>query len=401
MASRGRRSSDWRAWLRPDEAPLPGTIDAGVWRGRRIKSWPLTGLFVLASVYTLALARAFLIPLAVGVMLYFLLRPPVRALKQARVPEPAGAALVLLALVSAVGVGVYALSWPAAAWAARAPESITRVQTKLSPLARRVQRLTRTAEEMQRITDVGGGPASATPRVQIKEPSVGALFVGGMQSFLAGTVVVLTLVYFLLAEGDELMRRVVAGLPRLKDRESAVVIAREMERQLSAYLFFTTVLNVAFGIFIALVMWGLGMPNPALWGVVAGVTKFIPYLGGLLCTVVLALASMLTFDQIGWALLVPGVFLVIDTIHGNVVMPVLLGKRFTLDPAMLFVGLFFWWFVWGTGGALLAVPIMSAVRIFCEHIDGLERFAALLGGTRVAHEAATTDALAPSAAPPV
>jgi predicted PurR-regulated permease PerM len=401
MASRGRRTSDWRAWLRPDAAPPPGTIDAGVWRGRRIKSWPLTGLFVLACVYTLSLASAFLIPLAVGVILYFLLRPPVRALKEARIPEPVGAALVLLALVTAVGIGLYALSYPAAAWAARAPESLSRVQSKLSPLARRVQRLTRTAEEMQRITDVGGGPASATTRVQIKEPSLGALFVGGMQSFLAGMVVVLTLVYFLLAEGDELMRRVVAGLPRLKDRESAVVIAHEMERQISAYLFFTTVINVTFGILIALVMWGLGMPNPALWGFVAGVTKFIPYLGGLLCTVVLALASILTFDQMGWALVVPGVFLVIDTIHGNVLMPVLLGKRFRLDPALLFVALFFWWFVWGTGGALLAVPIMAAARIFCAHIDGLQRFAALLGGTRIDHEAERTDALAPSPAPPV
>ena len=121
MASGGRRASDWRGWLRPHEAPPPGTIAAGVWRGRRIKSWPLTGLFVLACVYTLRVASAFLIPLTVGVMLYFLLRPPVRALKEARISEPLGAALVLLALVSAVGVGLYALSWPAAAWIARAP----------------------------------------------------------------------------------------------------------------------------------------------------------------------------------------------------------------------------------------------------------------------------------------
>src|SRR5258708_32761070 len=113
---------------------------------------------------------AFLIPLAVGVILYFLLRPPVGALKAARVWEPVGAALVLVALVSAVGVGLYALSWPAATWVARAPESLSRVQTKLSPLARRVQRLTRTAEEMQKIAEVAGSSASAPPRVQITEP---------------------------------------------------------------------------------------------------------------------------------------------------------------------------------------------------------------------------------------
>jgi predicted PurR-regulated permease PerM len=114
--------------------------------------------------------------------------------------------------------------------------------------------------------------------------------------------------------------------------------------------------------------------------VVAAVTKFIPYLGGLACAVVLAMASIVTFADLWWALLVPSVFIVIDTIHGNVVLPLLLGKRFTLDPTLVFVGLFFWWFVWGTTGALLAVPMMSALRIFCDHVDGWQRLGRLLGG---------------------
>jgi predicted PurR-regulated permease PerM len=349
-------------------------------RVRRIRSFPLSGLFVLACVYTLSIARAFLVPLAIGLMLYFLLRPPVRTLKAARVPEPLGAALVLTGLLAVVGVGFYALSWPAASWAARAPESLQRVEERLRPVAHRIQRLTRTAEEMSRITDATV-PASATPEVKLKEPSLGTLFMGGMQSFLAGTVVVLTMVYFLLAEGDELLRKIVRAFPRVHDRKRAVAIAHEMEQQISGYLFFTTVMNVLFGVLIAAVMWLLGMPNALLWGFVAGVTKFIPYLGGFVCTIVLGMASIVAFDDVWWALLVPGVFLAIDTVHGNVLLPLLLGRRFTLDPAVLFVGLFFWWFVWGTAGALLAVPMMSALRIFCDHVDGLHRFGRLLSGS--------------------
>jgi predicted PurR-regulated permease PerM len=357
----------------PAEAASPNR------RVRPIRSSALNGLFILACIYTLALARPFFVPLAIGLMLYFLLRPPVRTLKSLRVPEPLGAALVLGALLAVVGIGFYALSWPAAAWSARAPESVQRVESKLRPLVRRIQRVTRTAEEMGRITD-STVPASATPEVKLKEPSLGTLFVGGIQSFLAGTVVVLTMVYFLLAEGDGLLRKIVRAFPRLKDRNRAVAIAHEMEQQISGYLFFTTLMNVAFGVLIAAVMWLLGMPNPMLWGFVAGVTKFIPYLGGFVCTVVLGMASIVAFDDIWWALLVPAVFLAIDTVHGNVLLPLLLGRRFTLDPAVLFVGLFFWWFVWGTAGALLAVPMMSALRIFCDHVDGLQRFGRLLGG---------------------
>jgi predicted PurR-regulated permease PerM len=388
VAAGGRRSYDWRPWAGgPEAAPRldssgPDPVDAAApnRRIRQIRSSALNGLFVLACVYTLALARAFLVPLAIGLMLYFLLRPPVRTLKSLRVPEPLGASLVLAALLAVVGVGFYALSWPAASWAARAPESVQRVESKLRPIAHRIQRLTRTAEQMGRITEATV-PASATTEVTIKEPSLGSLFVGGIQSFLAGTVVVLTMVYFLLSEGDGLLRKIVRAFPRLKDRNRAVTIAHEMEQQISGYLFFTTVMNVIFGVFITAVMWLLGMPNPMLWGFVAGVTKFIPYLGGLVCAVVLGMASIVAFDDVWWALLVPAVFLVIDTVHGNVFLPLVLGKRFTLDPAVLFVGLFFWWFVWGTAGALLAVPMMSALRIFCDHVEGLRRFGRLLGGS--------------------
>jgi len=399
----GRRAYDWKPWSGGAGAPppldpnAPGPVEAGTANRRvpRIRSSALSGLLVLACIYTLAVARPFLVPLAIGLMLYFLLRPPVRTLKSLRVPEPLGAALVLAALIAFVGVAFYGLSYPAATWAARAPESVRKVESKLRPLAVRIQRVTRTAEEMGRITDATV-PASTTPEVKLKEPSLGTLFVGGVQSFLAGTVVVLTMVYFLLAEGDGLLRKIVRAFPRLKEGKRAVAIAHEMEQQISGYLFFTTLMNALFGVLITGVMWLLGMPNPLLWGFVAGVTKFIPYLGGLVCTVVLGMASIVAFDDIWWAVLIPTVFLAIDTVHGNVLLPLLLGKRFTLDPAVLFVGLFFWWFVWGTAGALLAVPMMSALRIFCDHIEGLQRFGRLLGG---ADEPEPAAAGSPSPAP--
>jgi len=344
------------------------------------RGWSIAtnGLFILACLYTLRTAREFLLPLVIGVMLYFLLVPLVRALKRIGLPESAGAAVVVLSLMVVVGLGMYALSWPATTWMARAPDGLRRVETRLRPILRGVEKLTRTAQQVEEIT-AGATPGEA-PQVAVKEPGIGATFLGGMQSLLGGFAIVVTLVYFLLASGDTVLRKIVQASPRLADRQRAVDIAREMEEQISGYLLVTTLINAVFGVVVAITLWLMGMPNPLLWGVVAGVTNFIPYLGSLICTAVIGLAALLAFEDVGWALLVPAVFLLINTLEGYVITPLIMGRRFTLDPALLFVGLLFWWFVWGTPGALLAVPMMAAFKIFCERVESLQPIAAFLGG---------------------
>jgi predicted PurR-regulated permease PerM len=346
-------------------------------QSQRVWSVAVNGLFALACLYTLRTAREFLLPLVIGVLLYFILIPVVRMLKRAGLPESAGAAVVVLGLLIVVGLGGYALSWPATTWMARAPDSLRRVETKLKPVFRGFEELTRTAQQME---DITARATTGTPEVQVKEPGIGAAFVGGMQSFLGGGAIVLSLLYFLLASGDAVMKKIVQTSPRLADRQRAVDIAREMEQQISTYLLVTTFMNGAFGIVVAAALWLMGMPNPVLWGVVAAVSNFIPYLGGLISTAVIGLAALLAFESVWWALLVPTVYFAINTLEGYVITPLIMGRRFTLDPALLFVGLLFWWFVWGAAGALLAVPMMAAFKIFCEHVESLQPIAAFLGG---------------------
>lgn len=375
----GRRSYDAPPEASTDGLDAPGRPAPGTlrFRARRVRSTATTGLFILACLYTLSIARAFLIPLAVGLMVYFLLRPPVRLLKRLHIGEAWGAALVLVALCGAVGLGLYALSWPATDWLSRAPSSLQQVEAKLAPLAHRIRRLSRTAESMDKLTTVPGAPT--TPEVRLKEPGFGAMFVGGMQTFLGNTLLVLTLVYFLLAEGDNFLRKLVHVLPRLRERQRAVDIAREMEVQISSYIFYTTLINAGLGVVTALAMWALGMPNPGLWGGVAFLTNFIPYLGGVVCTAIIGLAALVAFPDVGWALLVPTVFLAINTLESYFITPAIMGRQFTLSAPALFVGLLFWWYVWGTAGALLAVPMMVAFRLFCERVEGLQRIAAFMG----------------------
>jgi predicted PurR-regulated permease PerM len=343
---------------------------------RQVWSITANGLFILACLYTLYTAREFLMPLVLGLMLYFLLIPLVRGLKRIGLPEGLGAALVVIGLMAVVGVGAYGLSYPASTWMARAPEGLRRVETRVRPLVKRVQKLTRTAQQMEDLTTAGSTDA---PAVEVKEPGIGSAFLAGLQNVLGGAVIVLTLVYFLLASGDNFVRKVIQALPRLADRQRAVGIAHEMERQISSYMFLTTLINLALGAVTALALWLMGMPNPLLWGAVAAVTNFIPYLGGLIATATIGLAALIAFDNVWWALMVPLAFFLINTLEGYVITPMLMGRRFTLDPAVLFVGLLFWWFVWGIAGALLAVPMMAAFKIFCERVESLQPIAAFLG----------------------
>lgn len=352
----------------------------------RVRSHATVGLFILACLYTVVFARPFLMPLTIALLLYFLLMPAVRFLRRLRIPEPAGATLVVGALVAGLILSVYALSWPASEWMAKAPESLRRIEDRAQTVLRPIRRVTQTAEQMERIATVESRPAR---EVTVSQPSLGATVFGGMQAFLAGALVVFTLLFFLLAAGDRLVGKLVNAMPRLQDRKRASEIAREIELHVSAYLYVTTLINAGFGALVALTMFLMGMPNAVLWGVLAAVTSYIPYLGGVLCTALLGMASVLAFPTWEQAVLVPTVFAVLDAVKGYIVQPVLTGRHLTLNAPVLFVGLLFWWWVWGIAGALLAVPILSILKIVCERIEGWRPLAEFLGDGPVEVDAST------------
>ncbi|HVL19031.1 MAG TPA: AI-2E family transporter [Gemmatimonadales bacterium] len=337
----------------------------------------LVGLFVLAVFYTLHLAQAFVLPIVLAVLLDFMLSPVVRALKKRRIPEPVGAGLIILGLLGALGAGGWYLAEPAADWIRRVPESTAAVQRKLQTMRGSVEQVTKAAEQVEKATEVAA--SEGVRQVEIKGPSLSKQLFGGTASLLSGATVVLFLTYFLLAVGDLFLQKLVAVLPQFKDKKTAVSIARETEAQISVYLFTSTLINVGVGVVTAIAMWLVGMPNPALWGVVAAVLNFVPYVGALVNMVVLALAAFVTFDSVSRALLVPAVFFGINLIEGNLVTPMILGRRMRLNTVALFIGFVFWWYIWGVAGAILAVPMLAALKIICDHIESLTPIGEFLG----------------------
>lgn len=325
-------------------------------------------LTVLAVLYTLHLAQAFILPIVLAVLLNLLLGPVVHLLrKYIRIPEPLGAGLVIVVFLAVVGFGVFRLAPAASAWVARAPESMAILQRRIQPLRQPVEKVTKAAEQVEEATDLD----KKTPQVEIKGPSLTAQVFGGTTVLLSAATVVIFLTYFLLASGDLFLQKLVGVLPQLKDKKTAVRIVRETQSQVSLYLLVTTMINAGVGVATGVALALVGMPNPVLWGVVAAVLNFVPYIGGLVNTVVLTLAAFLAFEDTGQALLVPIVFTVINILEGNLITPMVLGRRMRLNTVAVFTGLVFWWYLWGIPGAILAVPLMATIKIACDHIESL------------------------------
>jgi predicted PurR-regulated permease PerM len=175
------------------------------------------------------------------------------------------------------------------------------------------------------------------------------------------------------------LAKLVKVLPTLTDKKRALQIARDTERSISYYLVTTSAVNLGFGGAVAVAMHLVGMPNAVLWGVLAAVTNFIPYLGAVAMVIILGLAALLEFDDVWRALLVPAVFFGLNFAEGYLLTPLALGRRLTLNPVVVFVGVLFWGWVWGVAGALLAVPILAAVKIVCDRIEGLAAVGEFLG----------------------
>jgi len=342
----------------------------------RARSLGITILSILALLYTLYFARDFLLPVVMALLLDLLFSPVVRAFTRIGIGAPLGAAIVVLGLLALVSFGAYELSTPVERWVTEAPATLARAEARMKKLTKPLERVRRTAEQVE--TATSATPPKAT-EVILRGPGLVARVFGTTQRFVAGSLEVLILLYFLLAAGDLFLQKLVKVLPQLGDKRTAVQIARKAESSISTYLVAAMAVNVGEGIVVAIVLYLLGMPNAPLWGVVVALLEFVPYLGAVTIIVVLSVAALTTFDSMTHALLIPAAFLAINLLQANVVSPLLYSRRLTLNPVALFVGLAFWWWIWGIPGAFVAVPLMATFKIFCDHIDSLAPIGEFLG----------------------
>jgi len=342
-----------------------------------IRSLSLTGLFILAAFYTLYFGRAFFLPIVLALLLSSLLSPVVRALNKLHIPHGIGAALVIFTLLGSLGLGIYELAEPAYEWAEQAPRQLRRLERKLAEFKKPVQTMSKATQQVEKITQVGGGQES--PKVEVQTETLGERMFSQATEITADATVTVILLFFLLASGDLFLRKLIRVLPSLSDKKRAVEIARQIELDISAYLVTITIINLGLGLAVWGIMAWIGIPNPLLWGVLAFVTNYIPYLGAIIMISVLAMVGFLTFNDTMHALMAPGAFIGLNLLESYMFTPMMLGHRLTLNPVVIFLALTFWGWIWGITGGLLAVPIMVVVKIICDHSEPLRPIGEFLG----------------------
>ncbi len=339
-----------------------------------IRSIALTGLFILAVFYTIYFMRSVLLPIVLGLLLSYLLRPIVRALARLRIPLPVGAAFILLGLFAIVSYGISALVTPAVGWVQKAPKGLTELQHKLLPVKKSVAQVTQATGEIEKLASTNADGKT----VEVKQHPISEMFFVRTPELIADAVLLTILLYFMLVYDQVFIAKLVKLLPTLSDKKMAVAIAHDIESQISRYLFTITAINASLGAAVGIAVGLLGLHNPVMWGVMVAVLNFVPYLGALTGIICMTIGAVLSFNSLGYALIFPGVYLAFGTLEGSFITPWVMGRSLSLNPVIILLSLMFWGWLWGIVGVILAVPILAAFKIFCAQVKPMEPLAEFL-----------------------
>lgn len=346
--------------------------------------------FTLISVAIVVLLLQFmqpvLLPLVLAALLFYALDRPVDWLQKRRVPRAIGAAIMLALFISSCGALAYTLQGQALTVidelpvGARKLAAVLRKAPGAEPGA--VEKIEQAADALQD-ADTPATPPGVT-RVQLEDKGFQAsTFVWstsmGLMSAANQLFMVLFLTFFMLLSDDLFKRKLVEIVGTLSKKKATVNVLEDIARQIEQFLLIQILTSAVVAVVTGAALWALGLRQAALWGLLAGIFNSIPYYGPVLVTGGLSIVGFLQFGTIGMTAAVAGVSLLITTLEGMLLTPMVIGRASSMNQIAVFAGLLFWSWVWGIWGMLLAVPMMMVVKVICDHVEPLQPAGHLLG----------------------
>ena len=309
-------------------------------------------------------AQDVLIPVAMAVFFTLLLTPTVDRLQSWGLRRGLAAALVMLVVCGSVAAAVNAAWGPATDWLARAPQTMRQIDPRLRPLREMFDRVDAVAERAGQLTQ-GGSAVSGKPA--IVTPVAGESTALSLTKSLLGWLTIIPLTLFFLIGGPPLLARLGATLAGNEASVRTLRLTEAIRSEVGRYFGTVALINVGLGVCTALAMYALGMPNAILWGVMAALFNFVPYLGPIAAFFILAIAALVTFENLGHALTIPGVFLCLHLIEGQLVQPLTVGRRFEVNGLVVLLAVWFGYGFWGIPGMLLAMPAVVALKVAAQY----------------------------------
>ncbi len=333
----------------------------------------LGGLFLIACLTVMYVAQQVVLPIVVALILKLLLQPIVRVSSRMRLPRAIGAVIALaLFLLIFVGLGTL-LSGPASQWATELPGAMPKLLDRFKGIQAIVAQGQQALDRLGLHLDLAGGTA-------FSPAAVARAVLGGTSAVASHMLEILLILFYLLVFGETFLRRLVEILPTFGDKREAVALSTRIEQDLSAYLLTVTAINAVVGCATALAMWVSGVPGIILWGVVAFAVNYIPILGPVCAVALFVVVGLAVKGVTWWALLPPALYLGIHVAEGEIITPMLLARRFTINPVAVMLSLVFWYWMWGVVGAVLAVPLLAVTKIVCDRIRPFRALGHLLEG---------------------
>ena len=361
-----------------DVAIAAAATDDGVPRPRA--SVALLVLATLGVGYTLWAMQEVVLPILLALFFALIGNPIIRLCGRIRIPRSIAALVVVaggLLLAFALGRQLVA---PASEWVSALPQQMAHLQPKLRSLAKPVQDANRVAENIARAAG-GESTQKSVPMVRTADSSSAFKPLTATPKILAQVLAVILLTLFFMIFGQDLQRHAIDLLPSWQKKRLTVDILQSIEREMSRYVLTISVINVVLGLVIALSLHfvaGIDIQDALLWGTMAMLLNYAPYVGPLIGVVVMLVMGFVTQPPL-WPALVPAViYLGVHTLEGQIITPIVLGKRMALSPLLLMVSLMVFGWLWGIIGLLLAVPLLVCAKIVLSKVEGMEGWARLL-----------------------
>ncbi|RWN23998.1 MAG: AI-2E family transporter [Mesorhizobium sp.] len=329
----------------------------------------LVGIFLFMAIYALYFARAFFMPVILAFLLALTLTPIVRFLRRHGISEVVSATLlVLLSICTFASVG-YLLSGPIIDLINNTSSIGQQLAERLAQLRRPLEKIMQISHQIEQLTQTSQEPG--IQRVAMAQSGILSAAASNILSAGTGLTIIFVLSLFLLASGTMFYEKIIQSFASLSEKKRALRVVYDVEREISHYLLTVTIINAGLGTVIALGLWALGMPNPLVWGAAAALLNFLPYVGALITIVLVTVMALISFDTIFYALLAPAFVILCDIVEGQFVTPMVVGRRLEINAVAILIAIAFWSWLWGFVGALMAVPLLVVIKVFCDHFDGL------------------------------